>query len=177
MGLPQDWFTTNIILLYQYYNKLERSIASLDTISRHLLHVDHPLNFQCHPLQFVCSLFKVKGEGELIGEVMVEMVGGVVVEMVSKVVITMVREVVVHLSRHCHHYHTLQYYFSPDNSIRSHTYPSSDTFIHSKTYTSHFIASHTYTSVETSTPHVIPPLSPTSPPLQTPFCHLRCLQS
>ena len=86
-----------IILLYQYYTRSERSIASLDTIKRHILYVDHPLDLRCHSLQFVCSLFKVDGEGELIVEVMVEMVG------------KMVREVVVHLSRHCHHYHKLQY--------------------------------------------------------------------
>ena len=62
---------------------------------RHLLHMDHPLDLRCHPQQFV---FEVEGEGELIGEVVVEMVGEVVVEMVGKVVVEMVREVVVHLS-------------------------------------------------------------------------------
>ena len=43
-----------------------------------------------HPLQYVCSPFDVKGEGELIGEVMVKMLGEVMVEMV--------RGVMVHLS-------------------------------------------------------------------------------
>ena len=57
--------------------------------------------------------------------------------------------------------------FAPDTSIRFHTYPSPDTFIHPHTYTSPSIAPHTYTLVKTSTPHVIPALSPTSPPLQT----------
>ena len=60
----------------------ERRIASLDTIMRHLLHIDHPLDLQCHPLQFVSSPFEV--EGELIGEVVIVMVGEVVVEMVGK---------------------------------------------------------------------------------------------
>ena len=63
--------------------------------------MDHPLDLRCHPLPFVCSLFEVKGEGELIGKVVIEMVGEVTVEMV--------REVVVHLSRHCHHYHRVSY--------------------------------------------------------------------
>ena len=70
-------------------------------IRRHLLHVDHPLDLRCHPLQFVCSPFEVRRKGELIGKVMVEMV--------AEVVVKMVREVVVHLSRHCHHYHPLRY--------------------------------------------------------------------
>ena len=52
----------------------------------------HPLDLRCHPLQYVCNSFKVEGERELIGEVMVKMVGEVMVEMV--------RAVVVHLSRH-----------------------------------------------------------------------------
>ena len=59
--------------------------------------------------------------------------------------------------------------FAPDTSIRSHTYPSPDTFIHPQTYTSPSIAPHTYTLVDTSAPHVIPSLSPTSPPLQTTY--------
>ena len=63
--------------------------------------MDHPLDLRCHPLLFVCSPFEVKGEGELIDEVVVEMVGEVVVEMVGEVVVEMVREIVVHLSRHC----------------------------------------------------------------------------
>ena len=84
---------TYIILLNQCYTKSERSIASLDTIRRHLIRVDHPLDLRCHPFQFVRSPFEVKGEGELICKVVVEMVGEVVVEMV--------REVVVHLSGHC----------------------------------------------------------------------------
>ena len=49
--------------------------------------MDHPLNFWCNPLQFICSLFEVKGEGELIDEVVVEMVAEVVVEMVREVVV------------------------------------------------------------------------------------------
>ena len=53
----------------------------------------HPLDLRCHLLQYVCNPFEAEGEGELIGEVVVEMVGEVMVEMV--------REVVVHLSRHC----------------------------------------------------------------------------
>ena len=70
----------------------EHRIASSATIMRHLLYMDHPLDLKCHPLQFVCSPFEVEGggEGELMGEVVVEMVGEVMVEMV--------REVVVHLS-------------------------------------------------------------------------------
>ena len=55
--------------------------------------MDHPLDLRCHPLQYVCSQFKVEGEGELIDKVVVEMMGEVMVEMV--------REVMVHLSRHC----------------------------------------------------------------------------
>ena len=39
----------------------------------------HPLDLQCHPLQYVCNPFEVEGEGELIGEVVVEMVGEVMV--------------------------------------------------------------------------------------------------
>ena len=58
----------------------------------HLHHMDDPLDLRCHPLKYVCSPFDVEGEGELVGEVMVEMVGEVMVEMV--------RVVVVHLSRH-----------------------------------------------------------------------------
>ena len=71
----------------------------MDTIMTHQLHMDHPLDLWCHPLQFVCSPFEIDGEGELIDEVVVEMVGEVMVEMV--------REVVVYLSGHCHHYHQL----------------------------------------------------------------------
>ena len=56
---------------------------------RHLLHVDHPLDLRCHPLQFICSPFEVEGEGELINEV--------VVEMVDEIMVKMVREVMVHL--------------------------------------------------------------------------------
>ena len=83
--------------------------------------MDHPLDLQCHPLQFVYSPFKVEGEGELIGEVVVEMVGEVVVEMV--------REVVVHLSRHCLLPYSPHTYPSPDTSILPHTYTSLDIFI------------------------------------------------
>ena len=84
---------TYIILLDQCYTISKKSIASSATIMRHIHHMDHPLDLRCHPLQYVCSLFEVKGKGELIGEVLVEMVGEVMVEMV--------REVVVHLIRHC----------------------------------------------------------------------------
>ena len=66
---------TYIILLDQCYTRSKRSITSLDSIRRHLLHVDHPLDLWCHPLQFVCNPFEVEGKGELIGEVVVEMVG------------------------------------------------------------------------------------------------------
>ena len=83
--LPPVWCTTYIILLDQCYTRSEKSIASSATIRRHIHHVDHPLDLRCHPLQYVCSTFEVEGEGELIGEVMVEMV----------------REVVIHLSGHC----------------------------------------------------------------------------
>ena len=57
--------------------------------------MDHPLDLRCHPLQYLCSPFKVEGEGggDLIAEVMVEIVGEVMVEMV--------RAVVVHLSQLC----------------------------------------------------------------------------
>ena len=99
MGQPHD----------QCYTRSEMSIASLDTIGRHLLHVDHPLDLWCHPLRFVCSSFKMEGERQLIGEVVVEMVGEVVVKMVGEVVVKMEREIVVHLSRHYHHYHPLPY--------------------------------------------------------------------
>ena len=70
----------------------EHRIADYD---QHLHHMDHPLDLQCHPLQYVCSPFEVEGEGE--GELIVE----VVVEMVREVMVEMVRAVVVHLSRHC----------------------------------------------------------------------------
>ena len=85
MRLPPDWCATYIILLDSCYTRSERRGASPYTIRRHLLHMDHPLDLQCHLLQFTCSPFEVEGEGELIGEVVVEMV----------------REVIVHLSQHC----------------------------------------------------------------------------
>ena len=141
-----DWCTTYIILLYQCYTRLERSISLMDTIRRHLLHVDHPLDLRCHPLQFICSPFEVEGEGELIDEVVFEMMGKVVAEMV--------REVVVHLSRHYHHSPTP--IFVPDTSIPPppppHTYPSPDTSIPPHTYLSPdtFILPHTYLSPDTS---------------------------
>ena len=91
--LPPVWCMTYIILLYQCYTRSEKSIASPATIRRHLHHMDHPLDLRCHPLQYVCSPFEVKGEGKLIGEV--------VVEMVDEVIVEMVRAVVVHQSRHC----------------------------------------------------------------------------
>ena len=85
--LPPVWCTIYILLLDQCYTRSEKIIASPATIKRHLHNMDHPLDLQCHPLQYVCSSFKVEveGEGELITEVMVEMV----------------MAVVVHLSRHC----------------------------------------------------------------------------
>ena len=89
--LPSVWCTPYIILVDQCYIRLEKSVASLATIRRHLHHMDHQLDLRCHPLQYVCSPFEV--EGELIGEVVLEMVGEVMVEMV--------RVVVVHLSQHC----------------------------------------------------------------------------
>ena len=91
--VPLVWCTTYIILLDQCYTKSEKSITSLATIRRHLHNMDHPLDLRCHPLQYVCSPFEVEGEGELIGEV--------VVEMVAEVMVEMVRTVVVHLSQHC----------------------------------------------------------------------------
>ena len=93
MVLPLVWCTTYIILLDQCYTRSKKSIASRATIRSHLHHMDHPLDLQCHPLQYVYSPFEVEGEGELIGEVMVEMV--------SKVIVEMVREVVVHLRLYC----------------------------------------------------------------------------
>ena len=93
--LPSVWCTTYIILLDQCYTRSEKSIASSATIWRHLHHMDHPLDLRYHPLQYVCNPFEVegKGDGELIGEV--------VVKMVAEVMVAMVRAVVVHLSRHC----------------------------------------------------------------------------
>ena len=88
--LPPIWCTTYIILLDQCNTRSEKSIASPATIKKHLHHMDHPLDLRYHPLQYVCNSFEVEGEGELIGEVVVEMVGEVMVEMV--------RAVVVHLS-------------------------------------------------------------------------------
>ena len=129
MVLPPVWCTTYIILLNQCYTISEKSIASSATIRRHLHHMDHPLDLRCHPLQYVCNPFEVDGEGELIGEVVVEMVGEVMVEMVM--------EVVVHLSRHC----LLQYPPSP------YAYPLLEIFIPPQTYTSPSIPSDTYTSL------------------------------
>ena len=80
---------TYIILLYQCYTRSKKSIASPSIIKRHLHHMDHLLDLQCHPIQHVCSPFEVEEEGELIGEVVVEMVG--------KVMVKMVRAIVVHL--------------------------------------------------------------------------------
>ena len=88
--LPPVWRTTYIILLDQCYTRSKKSIASSATIKRHLHHMDHPLDLRCHPFQYVCSPFEVEGEGELIGEVVVEMIGEVMIEMM--------RAVVVHLS-------------------------------------------------------------------------------
>ena len=138
MGQPPDWCATYIILLDQCYTRSERRGVSPYTIKRHLLHMDHPLDLRCHLLQFVCSPFEVKEEGELIGEVVVEMVGEVVVEIM--------REVAVHLSQHC----LLPY---PPHPILTHhpilpqTYLSPDTFIPPPTYTSPSIPPHTYKSL------------------------------
>ena len=95
--LPPVWCTTYIILIYHCYTRSEKSIASPATIKRHLHHMDHPLDVQCHLLQYVCSPFEVEGEGEGKGELIVE----VVVEMVGEAMVQMVRAVIVHLSRHC----------------------------------------------------------------------------
>ena len=46
MGLPPDWCATYIILLDQCYTILERRGASLYTIRKHLLHMDHPLDLR-----------------------------------------------------------------------------------------------------------------------------------
>ena len=127
--LPPVWCTTYIILLYQCYTRSEKSIASLTMIRRHLHHMDHPLDLRCHPLQYVCSPFEVKGEGELIGEV--------VVKMVAELMVEMVRAVVVYLSRHC----LLRYPPPP------HTYPSPEIFIPLQTYTLPSIPPYTYTSL------------------------------
>ena len=115
-GLVYDLHHIAISVLHQ------KSIASPTTIRRHLHHMDHPLDLQCHPLQYVCSSFEVEGEGEreLIVEVVVEMVGEVMVEMVG--------EVVVHLRRHC----LLRYPPPPP----PHTYPSPKIFIPPHTDTS-----------------------------------------
>ena len=91
--LPSGWCTTYIILLDQCYTRSKKSIALSAIIRKHIHHMDHLLGLQCHPIQYVCSPFEVKGKGELIDEVVVEMVGEVMVEMV--------RAIVVHLSRHC----------------------------------------------------------------------------
>ena len=115
----------------------KRSIAFLYTIKSHLLHMDHPLDIQCHPLQIVCNPFEEEGEGELVGEVVVEMVGEVVVEMV--------RELVVYLSRHCLLPYPPYTYPSLDTCILPQTYPSPDTFIPLPTYTSPSIPPHTCT--------------------------------
>ena len=122
--LPSVWCTIYIILLYQCYTRSGKSIASPATIRRHLHHMDHPLDLRCHPLQYVCSPFEVEGEGEFIGEVVVDMVGEVMVKMV--------RAVVVHLSRHC----LLRY---PPPPPPPHTYPSPEIFIAPQTYTSPYI--------------------------------------
>ena len=90
--LPPVWCSAYIILRDQCYTRSEKSIASSATIRRYLHHMDHPLDLRCHPLQYVCSSFEVKGEGE--GELIAE----IVVEMVGEVMVEMVRAVVVHLS-------------------------------------------------------------------------------
>ena len=93
--LPPVWCTTYIILLYQCYTISEKSIALPTTIRRHLHRMNHPLDLQFHPLQYVCSPFEGEGEGEG------ELIAKVVVEMVGEVMVEMVRAVVVHLSRYC----------------------------------------------------------------------------
>ena len=74
MGLPQGCCTTVIILLDQFYTLLERTIASLHKMRRHLRHMDHPSDLVHHPLQLRCSRSEVKGEGEVVGKVMVDRV-------------------------------------------------------------------------------------------------------
>ena len=83
--------TTSLVYDLHHIARSEKSIASPTTIRRHLHHMDHLLDPQCHPIWYVCSPFEV--EGKLIGEVVVKMVG--------KVMVKMVRAIVVRLSRHC----------------------------------------------------------------------------
>ena len=117
---------------------------------------DHHLDLRCHPLQFVCNLFEVEGEGELIGEVVVEMVGKVVVEMV--------REVVVHLSRHCllpyPPYLPITQYFhtSPYLPITQYFYTPTDLHItfHTPTYLHIFTISGVVRAIFHVTPQIIP---------------------
>ena len=95
--------------------------------------MDHPLDFWYHPLQYVCSPFEVKGEGELIGEVVVEMVAEVIgrdgeggrgtPEL------------------------TLPTSILPPPPPSPNTYPSPEIFIPPQTYTSPSIPSDTYTSL------------------------------
>ena len=49
--------------------------------------MDHRLDLRCHPLQHICSLFEIEGEGEgeLIAKVVLEMVGQVMVQTVIAV--------------------------------------------------------------------------------------------
>ena len=72
VGLPQVYCTTFIILLDQFYVLLERTIALLHTMRRHLRHMDYPPDLLCHPLQLGCNGLEV--EGEVVGEVVVELV-------------------------------------------------------------------------------------------------------
>ena len=82
--------TTCLVNDLHHIARSEKSIASPDTIRRHLNHMDHILDLQCHPIRYVCNPCKV--EGKLIGEVVVKMVG--------KVIVKMMRAIVVRLSRH-----------------------------------------------------------------------------
>ena len=75
-------------LLYDIHNivisilHLNGESASFHKIRRHLRHMDHPLNLIRHPLQLGCSRSEVVGEGEVVGEVVVDLV-----ELVSEVVV------------------------------------------------------------------------------------------
>ena len=140
--LPLFWCTTYIILLDQSYTRSKKSIASPATIRRHLHHMDHPLDLQCHPLPYVCSPFEVEGEGEE------ELIEKVVVEMVGKVMVEVVRAVVVHLSRRRHcllRYHPPPPTPPPPPPPPPHTYSSPEIFIPPHTNTSPSIPPDTYT--------------------------------
>ena len=65
----------------------DHRIAGYTQELRH--HMSHLLDLRCRPHHHVCSPFEVEreveGEGELIGEVMLEMVGQVIVQTVRAV--------------------------------------------------------------------------------------------